>query len=352
MKNEDGLEAVPAAAQLNWKQLERYIRTKVTGLPAEPLQVRPFSAGYSNLTFSIRIGDWEAVLRCPPFGPIPPKAHDMEREYRILQRLHPVFPLAPKPLFLGDEPAIMARPFYVMERKVGVVLDDSLPPAYETRPQIGCEISQTVVNTLVQLHSINIFRTGLAEIGRTEGYLERQIQGWIKRYHQAKTDDVRVTDEIERWLTANLPRSPQPTVVHNDFKLNNMMLSPNNPGEAVAVFDWEMCTVGDPLTDLGSSLAYWTEAGEAFTGLTSVTTLPGFVSRREFVQLYAQGSGRDVSTIDFYLTFAFYKVAVILQQLFARWKRGEAQDDRFAALGEGIANLMQQSYRAMRRELL
>lgn len=339
-------------SQLNWEQIESYIRSQLSGLPAEPMQVRPFSAGYSNLTFAIRIGEWEAVLRCPPLGPIPPKAHDMEREYHILRKLHPVFPLAPKPYFLGNDPAVMARPFYVMERKVGVVLDDCLPSQYEAIPDVGRLISHTLVNTLVQLHEIDLEKTGLSEIGRPEGYLERQVHSWIKRYHQSQTDEIGVTDEIEQWLLSHLPVSPSPTIVHNDFKLNNMMLSMDDPREAVAVFDWEMCTSGDPLTDLGSTLAYWTEQGEAFTGLTSVTTLPGFLSRREFAQLYAEKSGRNLDSMHYYLAFAFYKVGVILQQLYARWKHGQAQDERFSTLNAGVITFMQQAHRAMQRELL
>lgn len=168
----------------------------------------------------------------------------------------------------------------------------------------------------------------------------------------AQTDEIDITDEVETWLLAHIPASPPPTIVHNDFKLNNMMLAADDPRHATAIFAWEMCTIGDPLTDLGSTMAYWTESGEGETGLTSITTFPGFMTRREFINCYAQKSGRDVSNIDYYLTFAFYKVGVILQQIYYRWKQGGAQDARFGKLDVGVRNLMHQAYRAMRRELL
>ncbi|WP_027416128.1 phosphotransferase family protein [Aneurinibacillus terranovensis] len=346
------VNAVHTIQKINWERIEHFLRSHIEQLGSEPMEVKQFSAGYSNLTFLIRIGEWVAVLRRPPFGPIPPKAHDMEREYRILWKINPVFPLAPKPYLFCNDLSIMERPFYVMERKQGTVIDDQLPPEYEDTEETAKMISETVVKTLVQLHEIDIKTAGLSDLGHPEGYLERQVHGWIKRYHHSKTDEIHVVEEIEKWLVRNMPVSPYPTIVHNDFKLNNMMLSKNDPGKAVAVFDWEMCTIGDPLTDLGSSLAYWTEEGEAFTGLTSVTNNPGFIKRREFIDLYAKKSGRDLTHIDFYLTFAFYKIGVILQQIYYRWKQGEASDERFGKLGEGVCNLMQQSYRALQKELL
>ncbi|WP_286884236.1 phosphotransferase family protein [Aneurinibacillus sp. UBA3580] len=338
--------------EINWKAIEHYIRSHIENLSNEPMQVKQFSAGYSNLTYLLKIGDWEAVFRRPPFGQIPPKAHDMKREFTILQKINPVFPLAPKPYLYCEDPTISDKHFYIMEKKNGIVLDDTLPPEHVGNKEYARIVSETVVNTLVFLHNIDYVKAGLATIGKPQGYLERQVQGWIKRYHHAKTEEMAVVPEIEQWLIKQLPASPAPSIVHNDFKLNNMMISPDNPREAVAVFDWEMCTIGDPLTDVGCSLAYWTEPGEGETGLTSVTVNPGFIKRREFVQLYAEKSGRDLSNIDYYLTFAFYKIGVVLQQIYYRWKKGEAKDDRFAKLGEGIHNLMHQALRAKNKELL
>lgn len=336
---------------MKWDEIESYVRFHIGGLSKDAMQVDQYKAGYSNLTYLIRIGDWEGVLRRPPFGAIPPKAHDMEREYRILKHLHPVFSLAPKPYLYCDDPAIMEKHFYVMEKKEGIVLDDALPPQFSGKNDACRMISETVVNTLVRLHQIDYEQAGLATIGKPEGFLERQVHGWIKRYQNAKTDEIGVAGEIEKWLVENLPASPDPRIIHNDFKLNNMMLDPHDPCQAVAVFDWEMCTIGDPLMDLGVTLAYWTEEGEAETGLTSVTHNPGFIKRREFIDLYGQKSGRDLSEIDYYVTFAFYKIAAILQQIYYRWKKGETNDQRFSKLNVGIGNLMQQAYQAHRKEL-
>ena len=350
MKHNDSFSA-PTEEQINWKMVETYLRFHLEELSGESMQIKKFSEGYSNLTYLIQIGDWEGVLRRPPFGSIPPKAHDMEREYRILQKIHPVFPLAPKPYLFCDDHSVMDKHFYVMEKKSGVVLDDQLPSEYETG-ETARIISETVVNTLVQLHSIDIEKEGLVELGHPEGYLERQIHGWIKRYQRVKTDEINGVDEIEKWLAGNIPLSQQATIVHNDIKLNNMMLSSEDPSKAVGVFDWELSTVGDPLTDLASALVHWAEKGDPETGLATITTAPGFIRRREFLEQYALKTKRDVSQIDYYLTFAFYKLAAILQQINYRWKQGEVKDGRFSSLNIGIHNLLQMSMRAKNRNLL
>lgn len=338
--------------EINWDAVEGYLRNQNMVLSDSPLEVDQFSAGYSNLTYFIRIGEWKAVLRRPPFGPIPPKAHDMKREFEILLKLNKVFPLAPKPYFYCEDESIMERHFYVMEKKEGVVIDESLPEEFKVIPQSGQKISQAVVSTLTKLHDIDYVQAGLANLGYPEGYLSRQVHGWIKRYHNSKTDEIKGVDELEKWLVTNIPDSSKTTIVHNDFKLNNMMFDRNDPGNIIGLFDWELSTIGDPLTDVAAMIAYWEENGDPYTGLTAVTNGPGFASRRELLELYAKQSSRNVDHIDFYLTFAFYKIAGILQQIYYRWKIGEAKDERFERLGEGIINLMNQAQRARRREIL
>jgi aminoglycoside phosphotransferase (APT) family kinase protein len=338
--------------QINWDRVERYLKENILILSKSPIEITPYTAGYSNLTFLVGIGEWSAVLRRPPFGPIPKKAHDMEREYQILKNLHSVFPLAPKPYLYCENPEIMDKHFYIMEKKEGVVIDDSLPDSFEDNYRTRQLISDAAVNTLVHLHSIDYQGANLDNIGRAEGYLERQVNGWVQRYHTAKTDEIRGVDHIEKWLIENIPTSYKPTIVHNDFKLNNMMFAKGNPREVVGVFDWEMCTIGDPLTDLGAALAYWAEPGEPETGLISVTGNPGFYSRRDFLEMYAKRSGRDVSNVDYYISFAFYKIAVILQQIYYRWLSGNAKDDRFSKLGEGILNLMNLASDAQQQRIL
>lgn len=338
--------------EIDWNRIESYIRREVPNLSEEKLNSKAFSNGYSNLTYLIEIGDWQAVLRRPPFGPIPPKAHDMEREYRILEKMYPVFPLAPKPLSFCENPDIMERHFYIMEKKNGVVLDHDLPEVYERTERTGQLVSEAFVDTLVKLHEIDLRETGLDTIGRPEGYLERQVYGWIKRYQNAKTDEIPNVEHIEKWLMENIPTSPPPTIVHNDFKLNNMMYCSTDPGKVVGVFDWEMCTIGDPLTDLGSAVAYWTAEGESYSGLPSVTSQPGFYSRKELLENYAAKSGRDLSNFDYYLTFAFYKIAVILQQIYYRWKIGKANDARFEKLIIGVRSLIENASCSQRKEFL
>jgi aminoglycoside phosphotransferase (APT) family kinase protein len=338
--------------EIDWVKVENYLRSQ-TFVPEEaPLKVQAFSAGYSNLTYFIQIGDWQAVLRRPPFGPIPPKAHDMKREYDILSNLKTVFPLAPKPYLYCEDPSIMERHFYVMEKKEGVVMDDSFPEEFKNIPNACQQISNAAVSTLVKLHEVDYKQAGLDTIGRPDGYLSRQVHGWIKRYENSKTDEIMGVDALEKWLLNRIPESPSPTIVHNDFKLNNMMFETKNPSKVIGVFDWELSTIGDPLTDVAAMIAYWEQEGDPFTGLTSVTRKGGFASRREILERYAVQSRRDVSQIDYYLTFAFYKIAVILQQLYYRWKIGKAQDDRFEKLGEGIVNLMSLAGCAQRKELL
>ncbi|WP_458413413.1 phosphotransferase family protein [Schinkia sp. CFF1] len=340
--------------ELNWIKIEDFLRTQKMVLPDSPLEIEQFSAGYSNLTYFIRMGDWKAVLRRPPFGPIPPKAHDMKREFKILQRLNSVFPLAPKPYLYCEDPNIMDRHFYIMEKKDGIVIDEAMPEEFKVIPESGYFISKAVVTTLTQLHEVDFKKAGLETLGYPEGFLSRQVHGWIKRYNNAKTDEIAGVEELEKWLIDNIPTSPPASIVHCDYKLNNMMFANCNPGEIIGLFDWELSTLGDPLTDVGAMLAYWEQEGDPYTGLTSVSKESqfGFASRRELLEMYATQSGRDVSKIDYYLAFAFYKIAGILQQIYYRWKMGEAKDERFGKLGQGVINLMELSLRARKKEIL
>jgi aminoglycoside phosphotransferase (APT) family kinase protein len=339
---------------INWAKVEQLIKTEMDlNHVQEKMEVEPFSAGYSNLTYAITIGDWEGVLRRPPIGEIPSKAHDMEREYSVLRRINAVFPLAPKPYILSKDEDIMERPFYVMEKKAGIVLDDKLPDQFLPSTSSGKSISFGVVDTLSQLHQVDCREGEMKDFGRPEGYLKRQVEGWISRYHRSKIEEIPITSVIESYLMKHLPpQNSNIAFVHNDFKLNNLMFDSVDPGKVIGVFDWELSTIGDPLADLGSSLAYWKEDGEPFTGITSITHLPGFITRREFIERYCRNTSYDVTSIDYYLAFAFYKVAAILQQIYYRWKKGELTDERFRELGTGVKNLMTLSYRAIHKEII
>ncbi|MDR7075714.1 aminoglycoside phosphotransferase (APT) family kinase protein [Neobacillus niacini] len=324
---------------INWGLLETLIRETNPGIPNEAMKVRKFSEGYSNHTYLLTFGKWEAVLRRPPFGEIPAKAHDIKREYKILSRLHGVYPLAPKPYLYSDDPAIMGKHFYLMEKKQGVVINDALPETYGSSDLVGPAISKSIINSLVELQKVDYKKANLMDIGKPEGFLERQVHGWIKRYSVSKTHDIAEVAELEAWLVKQIPKTVDTTIVHNDFKLNNLVLDPHDPGEVNGVLDWEMATIGDPMSDIGAVLAYWGEAGDPDMGISLVTNQKGFFSRREMAELYAKVSGRDISHIDYYTAFGFYKLAVILQQLYYRWKKGAADDERFAKLHIPIANL-------------
>jgi len=345
--------AVRRGEDFDREAVRRYLLEHVEGVPADlPMEVRQFPSGASNLTYLIRIGDWEAVMRRPPFGPLPPKAHDMKRESQLLMRLHPVFPLVPKPYVFCEDESVIGAPFYVMERKKGVVLDRQFPPGFAVNEAVCRQISYAVVDTLVQLHQVDYREAGLEEFGRPEGFLERQVRGWIGRYERVRTEEIPVVDRVSRWLLDHLPVSQSTTIVHNDFKLNNMLMS-QDLSQVVAVLDWEMATIGDPLFDLGVTLGYWVLADDPELlkqGLPTITTTPGFIRREEFIERYAQKTGRDVSNIDYYLTFAHFKLAVVLQQIYYRWKIGKTQDERFASFGEMVRNLMMYAAELVERQ--
>lgn len=326
---------------INWEKLVIFLRERVPGIPDGELEVRKFSEGYSNPTYLLKIGEWEGVLRRPPFGAIPPKAHDMEREFRLLTKISRVFPLAPKPYVFGQDDRIMNRHFYVMERKRGIVINQSLPEKFSDSRKFGPIISRSIIDTMIKLHAIDYQKAGLGDLGRPEGYLERQVHGWIKRFNRSLTDNVLPVKALERWLITRMPASKEATIVHNDFKLNNLVFDADDLSIVRGLLDWELAAIGDPLTDVGSSIVFWGERSDPEIGISVVTNQPGFISRREFAEMYARLSGRDLSEITYYVTFGFYKLAAILQQIYFRWYHGELHDDRFRNLHQAVNNLME-----------
>lgn len=334
---------VRAGEQLDWSKIEQYLRAHIAGIESGTLEARQFPTGASNLTYLLCIGSWEAVLRRPPFGPVAPKAHDMRRESGLLERINPVFPLAPRPYLFCEDLEVMGVPFYVMERRRGFVFNDTFPPGVEATPELCRRIAEAVVDTLVQIHAIDWQAAGLAPFGHPDGFLERQVKGWIERYYRSQTDESPDVEALARWLVEHIPTGPAPALIHNDFKLNNMLMSFDDLARPTAVLDWEMATIGDPLFDLAVSLGYWIQADdseELRAILPTITPLPGFLTRDEFMQRYAAKSGRDLSSMHFYMTFAYFKLAVILQQIYVRWKRGQTQDPRFAIFGSRVITLV------------
>jgi aminoglycoside phosphotransferase (APT) family kinase protein len=331
---------------LDTRRVLEYLRSQIPDLPSGELQVRQFPTGASNLTYWIRVGEWEAVLRRPPVGPVPPKAHDMEREGRLLQRLHAVYPLAPNPFLICSDPAVLGVPFHVMEYRRGVVMDSRFPPEIQPTPESCRVIAERVVDTLVTLHDVDYRKAGLEDLGKPEGFLGRQVAGWIGRYEKAQTDEIPEASPLMEWLRHSVPESPAPTVIHNDFKLNNLLFDPTRL-EVAAVLDWEMATIGDPLFDLAIFLSYWVDPSDPESVrriLPNVSGAGPFPTRAEMAEMYAIRSGRDLRGIDWYQTFAYFKLAVILQQIYARWVRGQTRDPRFEGFGASVRALIEHAH--------
>lgn len=343
-KHQNGIISVRAGEELNKERLEQFLRQEINGLPKKPLVVRQFGTGHSNLTYALQIGDWDAVLRRPPLGPVAPRAHDMEREYKILSALHPFFNAAPKPFVFSDDLSIVGSPFFVMERRYGFVLDSDFPEGVNPTPELGRKISEKMVELLVELHSLDYQKTDLADMAKPQGFMQRQVEGWIGRYERAQTDQLTGVKQLMEWLQGNIPISQEPAIIHYDFKLNNALFSADF-SEITGLFDWEMTTVGDPLADLGAAMSYWIQSDDPKLlkeglGKAPVTVMDGFYSREEFIASYGEKSGRDVSDMNFYLTFAYFKLAVIVQQIYYRYKKGQTQDPRFAHFDQYVASLM------------
>jgi aminoglycoside phosphotransferase (APT) family kinase protein len=321
-----------------------------------PVSVEQFPSGHSNLTYLVRIsdartGDKELVLRRPPFGSKVRSAHDMAREYRVLSKLHTAYPAAPKALLYCDDLSILSAPFYLMEPVRGMIVRRDPPPGVPFPPETARRLSEAFIDNLARLHRLDYAAVGLADLGKPQGYLERQVNGWIERYHNSKTHDLPEVERISAWLTARMPASYQTALIHNDYKYDNVVLDPADVTKIVGVLDWEMCTLGDPLTDLGTALAYWTDPQdpEELQEIRSApTALPGTLTRAQLVERYAAASGRDhgLDTRDmiFYLTFARFKVAVIVQQIYYRYAQGLTKDARFADMPTKIHALLRASW--------
>ncbi|SFB11931.1 Predicted kinase, aminoglycoside phosphotransferase (APT) family [Lentibacillus halodurans] len=331
--------------ELNKESLQRFLKENIGGVPDGSLKIRQFGTGHSNLTYLLNIGEWEAVLRRPPIGPVAPKAHDMGREYAVLSGLHPYYPTAPKPYIYSDDEDVIGNPFFIMERRKGIVIDSEFPEHIKYDPSLGRKISGLMVDKLVELHQIDYTKTKLANMSKPDGFMNRQVTGWINRYERARTDDIGGVDQLMNWLEGHIPVSLEPAIIHYDYKLNNAMFS-KDFSAMTGLFDWEMTTVGDPLADVGAALSYWIQADDPDElkkglGKPPATIKDGFFTRREFLEDYARKSGRDVSNINFYLTFAYFKLAVICQQIYYRYARGQTDDPRFARFNQFVANLIQ-----------
>lgn len=330
----DPTSSVRPGEELNLEALSAYFAVAAPELSG-PLVVEQFPSGHSNLTYMLKAGDRELVLRRPPFGSKVKTAHDMGREFRILSRLHPVYTPAPKPLLFCEDESVMGCKFYVMERIKGVILRRQLPPGMTLDAPTADRLCESFISNLAAMHAIDIDKAGLSDVGKPEGYLKRQVDGWSERYFGSQTDDIAEINAVIPWLKANLPPSPPPTLVHNDYKYDNIVLDPGDITKIIGVLDWEMSTVGDPLTDLGVALGYWVQADDPPELLLSgfgPTHVPGSWTRQKLADRYAELTGRDVSNIKYYTVFATFKIAVIIQQIYFRFVKGHTRDERFAPM--------------------
>ena len=322
---------VRGGEELPIEKLAAYLQQHLPDLSGD-LAVKQFPSGHSNLTFLLQISEQEFVLRRPPFGANIKTAHDMGREYKILSHLHPVYSKAPQPLLYCDDESIIGAPFYVMERVRGIILRAKPPQELALTPEVMRDLSLAFVDNLAAIHAVDYAAVGLGDLGKPQGYIARQVRGWTERYVNAKTDDIPDLERTAAWLAEHLPPESGAALIHNDYKYDNLVLNPNDLAIR-AVLDWEMATIGDPLMDLGTSLGYWVERDdpEELRALAfGLTMLPGNLTRVEIVQRYAQTSGRDVSRIQFYYVYALFKIAVIVQQIYNRYKQGYSHDPRFA----------------------
>ena len=302
--------------------------------------IQQFPGGHSNLTYLITFGKRELVLRRPPFGTKAKSAHDMGREYRVLSALKDTYPYGPKPLAYAEDTTIIGCPFYVMERIKGVIVRREFPAGLDASPDTIRALCRNMVQVHHDLHAIDPRGVGLDNFGKPAGYVERQVTGWSRRYRNARTPDAPDCEAVMAWLLEKMPLdSPAPAIIHNDFKLDNVVLDPDNPQEIIGVLDWEMATVGDPLMDLGGSLAYWVQKDDP-PDLQAIRSMPtdaaGALSRDEIVDYYVRLSKRAIDNYDFYYCFGLFRLAVIAQQIYYRYYHGQTRDERFKMMIFGV----------------
>ena len=344
----DAARPVRAGEEIDAVKIGRWLSGVVPGIHGQP-DVRQFPRGFSNLTYLLTVGEFELVLRRPPRGVGKGSAHDMGREYRILRALHERGGKVPRPIAFCDDESVLGAPFYVMERVRGLILRQTPPPGLDLGPATMRALSEAFVDALIEIHRVPIDAEGIAELGHPDGYVARQVSGWTKRYAAARTDDISDMESLAAWLVANQPVESGAALIHNDFKYDNLVLDPADLTRIVAVLDWEMATVGDPLMDLGTSLGYWVEPGDPAEirslGI-GLTALPGNLTRSEVWARYGSRMGRDVGSPVFYYAFGLFKISVIAQQIYARFVKGLTTDERFGRLIHGVRAMARTAMRA------
>ncbi len=335
------LAAVRSGEQLDWARLERYLRQHldVDG----GLEVLQFPNGSANLTYLLRFGATELVLRRPPFGTVAPGAHDMRREHRVLSRLWSAFDRAPRAFLFCDDPDVIGADFVVMERRTGVVVRSAIPAAMAGHADVGRRVGLALVDAMAELHILDPGTAGVGDLGRPDGFVARQVDGWRTRWSLVRPEDgPPAMDELPDRLVASMPSPTRPSIVHNDLKLDNCQFDPTDPDRVQSIFDWDMTTLGEPLVDLGTLLNYWPDPSDppdpprvSHEGLLAM----GLPTRAELIARYAEQTGIDVSSVGWYEAFAQWKTGVVVQQLYRRFERGESTDERMATIADRLPHL-------------
>lgn len=325
---------VRVSETLDAARLDAWLKRQLPTLAGTPM-IRQFDGGASNLTYQLDYGHRVLILRRPPFGHVTKSAHDMRREFGVLQRLRPVYPWVPRVLALCTDHEVLGCDFYVMEKVAGIIPRRDLPVDLALGVEQLGKLCRSVLDRLIALHRLDYRKAGLADLGRGEGYVGRQIAGWSRRYRAARTEDVPDFEPVMAWLAARQPADVATCLIHNDFRFDNLVLDPEEPTEVIAVLDWEMATLGDPLMDLGILLAYWVQADDGPAVLKTrkqPTHLPGMFTRDEVLNYYLARTGLVIDSFDFYRVYGLFRTAAILQQIYARFRRGETDNPRFASL--------------------
>lgn len=340
----DQASQIRAGEELDADAVDRYLKSHIDGLQGSP-QITQFPGGASNLTYLVAYPEQEFVLRRPPFGVKAKSAHDMGREFRILNQLNAGFPYCPKAYVHCTDESVIGCEFYVMERVKGIILRADLPPELGLDENSTRALCKSFIDKFVDLHNVDYAACGLADLGKPEGYVERQIEGWISRYNKAITPDAPSWEPVMAWLRDKMPADhPKPGLVHNDYRFDNVILDPDNPMQIIGVLDWEMTTIGDPLMDLGNTLAYWIEADDPAPVQAmrrQPSHAPGMLTRQQFADYYAERAGIEINNLDYYYTYGLFRLAGIVQQIYYRYYHGQTQDQRFAAF-IGMNKLLEQ----------
>ncbi|OQY13281.1 MAG: phosphotransferase family protein [Desulfobacteraceae bacterium 4572_19] len=331
----DKAEPIRSGEEIDPDAVKLFLEKNIKDLTGD-IVITQFPSGYSNLTYLIDMGGRQMVLRRPPIGAKVKAGHDMGREYRVLKALHPVFPYCPKPLAYTEDTSIIGTSFFVMEKLSGIILRKDLPGDLSFSMEQAKNLCASLIDILSEIHGIDVKGAGLDFIGKPDGYVQRQVEGWSGRYRKAKTDDAPDCEVIMAWLKDKMPKdTDRPAIVHNDYKFDNVVLDINYPEKIIGVLDWEMTTYGDPLMDLGNSLAYWVEENdpdEMKMMRTMPTNMKGAMTRLEILAYYEKQTGRNTQKFDFYYCFGLFRLSVIAQQIYYRYFHKITKNKRFANL--------------------